>query len=136
MEALARGCPKLKRFSSKGCRQINDDAVVCLSNYCKGIEVLNLHSCDVRLIYNKRFLFFLCNFVFLDNYRLFDTKDRRTLPATAPAVRFQVSGADRSHTDLDGAAQSLSEHDRGGRLPSVYRFGISGPGKGICLHTN
>lgn len=47
VEALARGCNKLKRFSSKGCRQINDDAVICLSTYCKGIEVLNLHSCDV-----------------------------------------------------------------------------------------
>lgn len=54
VEALARGCNKITRFSSKGCKQVNDDAVKCLSTYCKDIEVLNLHSCDVC-----SFLFFL-----------------------------------------------------------------------------
>lgn len=45
VEAIAKGCNKIKRFSSKGCKQINDKAVIFLANFCPGIEVLNLHSC-------------------------------------------------------------------------------------------
>lgn len=30
-----------------GCKQVNDRAVIALALYCPGIEVLNLHSCDV-----------------------------------------------------------------------------------------
>lgn len=47
VEALSRGCPKLRRFSSKGCKQVNNNAVICLATYCKLLTVLNLHSCDV-----------------------------------------------------------------------------------------
>lgn len=47
VEALSRGCPKIKRFSSKGCKRVNNNAVICLATYCNGLEVLNLHSCDV-----------------------------------------------------------------------------------------
>lgn len=50
VEALSRGCHKLKRFSSKGCKQVNNNAVICLATYCKQLEVLNLHSCDVRIL--------------------------------------------------------------------------------------
>lgn len=47
VEALARGCPKLRRFSSKGCKRVNNNAVICLATYCTGLEVLNLQKCDV-----------------------------------------------------------------------------------------
>lgn len=50
VEALTRGCNKLKRFSSKGCKQVNNNAVICLASYCKSLEVLNLHSCDVSVV--------------------------------------------------------------------------------------
>lgn len=75
VEALARGCNKLKRFSSKGCKQVNNNAVICLATYCKLIEVLNLHSCDVSIEYilllidkqqqiiGNFFLIFLLHFV-------------------------------------------------------------------------
>lgn len=52
VEALARGCNKLKRFSSKGCKQVNNNAVICLATYCKSLEVLNLHSCDVSVVHS------------------------------------------------------------------------------------
>lgn len=54
IEALARGCTKLRRFSSKGCKQVNNNAVICLATYCKSLTVLNLHSCDVS---TREFLF-------------------------------------------------------------------------------
>lgn len=54
VEALARGCPKIKKFSSKGCKQVNDRAVICLATYCPNIEVLNLHSCDVSTLFEKK----------------------------------------------------------------------------------
>lgn len=47
VEALARGCVKLRKFSSKGCKQINDNAIMCLAKYCPDLMVLNLHSCEV-----------------------------------------------------------------------------------------
>lgn len=50
VEALSRGCTKLKRFSSKGCKRVNNNAVICLATYCHSLEVLNLHSCDVSVI--------------------------------------------------------------------------------------
>lgn len=53
IEALARGCTKLRRFSSKGCKQVNNNAVICLATYCKSLTVLNLHSCDVRAMISK-----------------------------------------------------------------------------------
>jgi hypothetical protein len=46
-EALAHGCPKLKSFISKGCRQINGRAVSCLARHCRNLEVINLHGCAV-----------------------------------------------------------------------------------------
>lgn len=50
IEVLARGCPKLKKVSAKGCRKINDRAIIFLALYCPNIEYLNLHSCDVSSI--------------------------------------------------------------------------------------
>lgn len=47
VEALARGCNNLKRFSSSCCPQIDNDAVIFLATYCRGLESLNLHSCAV-----------------------------------------------------------------------------------------
>lgn len=69
VEAIARGCNKVKKFSSKGeyfnsfsktelfnnyfvkagCKQVNDRAVIALALFCPNIEVLNLHSCEVRI---------------------------------------------------------------------------------------
>lgn len=54
VEALAHGCPKLRRFSSKGCKRVNNNAVICLAMYCNNLEVLNLHSCDVSEIETHR----------------------------------------------------------------------------------
>ncbi|KAF4521328.1 hypothetical protein B566_EDAN002333 [Ephemera danica] len=45
VDALARGCPKLRTFISKGCTQINDRAVSSLANFCTNLEVINLHGC-------------------------------------------------------------------------------------------
>ncbi|KAI8441669.1 hypothetical protein MSG28_015213 [Choristoneura fumiferana] len=47
VEALARGCPKLKSFICRGCKQVNDRAVSCLATYCPDLEVLNVQGCDV-----------------------------------------------------------------------------------------
>ncbi|KAI8441678.1 hypothetical protein MSG28_015213 [Choristoneura fumiferana] len=46
VEALARGCPKLKSFICRGCKQVNDRAVSCLATYCPDLEVLNVQGCD------------------------------------------------------------------------------------------
>jgi len=59
VEALARGCIRLRKFSSKGCKQINDNAITCLAKYCPDLMVLNLHSCEVSLpliltVYGKK----------------------------------------------------------------------------------
>lgn len=78
IEALARGCNKIRKFSSKGwyqrhvivelrfittlfsalsrvgCKKVNDAALNALANFCPGIEVLNLHSCDVSLMSSAR----------------------------------------------------------------------------------
>lgn len=50
VEALSRGCPKLKSFISKGCVLLNDKAVSCLAKYCPNLEVVNLHGCSVSFI--------------------------------------------------------------------------------------
>lgn len=34
-------------FFYKGCKRVNDTALNALAKFCPGIEVLNLHSCDV-----------------------------------------------------------------------------------------
>lgn len=47
VEALARGCVYLRKFCSKGCKQVNDNAISCLAKYCPNLMVLNLHSCEV-----------------------------------------------------------------------------------------
>jgi hypothetical protein len=52
-EALARGCRNLKSFISKGCLQINDNAVSCLARNCPDLEVINLHGCTVSISWVK-----------------------------------------------------------------------------------
>lgn len=73
VEALARGCNKLKRFSSKGCKQVNNNAVICLATYCKSLEVLNLHSCDVSVVHSCVHVFA----VFAFNFRVICNNIRR-----------------------------------------------------------
>lgn len=51
IEALARGCTKLKKISCKGCKEVNDRAVIFLSKYCHNIEILNLHNCNVSIYF-------------------------------------------------------------------------------------
>ena len=58
-EALAHGCPKLKSFISKGCRQINDRAVSCLARHCRNLEVINLHGCTVSYVVSATWFSFL-----------------------------------------------------------------------------
>lgn len=98
VEALARGCNKVKKFSSKGkclmslsqvnvwfknflfpligCKKVNDAALNALAKFCPKIEILNLHSCDVSGIF-----FFETNYrsinqshLFLDNNWCVDSK--------------------------------------------------------------
>lgn len=47
VEALARGCPKLRSFMSSGCTQVDDDAVLALAEHCPLLEVVNLFGCNV-----------------------------------------------------------------------------------------
>lgn len=58
-EALAHGCPKLKSFIAKGCRQINDRAVSCLARHCHNLEVINLHGCTVSYVVSATWSSFL-----------------------------------------------------------------------------
>lgn len=69
-------------------------------------------------------------FLLVDNYWSFDTENRWTLPTITPTLRVQMSGANRSHINLDGSAQSIFKYDWSGRVSSVYRFRIPGTGKG------
>jgi hypothetical protein len=64
-EALARRCPKLKSFISKGCRQINDRAVSCLARHCHNLEVINLHGCTVSYVVSAAATCFGCPFAFV-----------------------------------------------------------------------
>ena len=47
VEALSRGCHKLREFIAKGCTNLSDGAVIHLSRYNHHLEVLNLHGCSV-----------------------------------------------------------------------------------------
>ena len=49
VEALARGCPKLRSFMCSGCTQVNDAAVSVLAANCPSLEVVNLFGCNVSL---------------------------------------------------------------------------------------
>lgn len=72
-EALAHGCPKLKSFISKGCRQINDRAVSCLARHCHNLEVINLHGCTVSYVGSATW------FSFLFTSTSFSKSERQTL---------------------------------------------------------
>lgn len=135
VEALARGCNKLKRFSSKGCKQVNNNAVICLATYCKSLEVLNLHSCDVSVVrlpiiraFLRRCLHYFrfdCNnhkyingnivfhfvFHFPDHHRFVHSKNRRNVFTFTKTVRVEMRRIDRSHIDFVGSAQSILEYN-------------------------
>lgn len=49
VEALARGCHKLKSFNSTGCLHITDKAISCLAQYCHALQVVNLKGCIVSI---------------------------------------------------------------------------------------
>lgn len=68
VEALARGCKHLRKFCSKGCKQVNDNAITCLAKYCPNLMVLNLHSCEVSAN-NSQFQFEIIS----NLYSLFQT---------------------------------------------------------------
>jgi len=72
VEALARGCVKLRKFSSKGCKQINDNAIMCLAKYCPDLMVLNLHSCEVGLHFVQILLHYNCLLLIADHKRFID----------------------------------------------------------------
>lgn len=49
VEALARGCHKLRSFNSTGCLHITDKAISCLAQYCHALQVVNLKGCIVSI---------------------------------------------------------------------------------------
>jgi len=85
VEAVARGCPRLKSFISKGklsttsmyrsffylmfsfsgCRHVNDRAVTCLATYCPNLEVLYVQGCDLSLYTYLKLSFVLIIFCVL-----------------------------------------------------------------------
>ena len=132
---MARGCPKLKRFSSRGCKCVNNNAVICLATYCKQIEVLNLQNCDVSSEEGGKeeegppF-----NFpTILDNNRCSHPKNIRRMHPIEEIVRFEMSRTDGSHVDGIGSTQSAFEYFGSSWLSSIYRFRISSFGKGLCV---
>lgn len=57
VEALAHGCPKLKSFISKGCTRMTTRAINCLAQHCVKLEVINLHGCNVSVVFFVCFAF-------------------------------------------------------------------------------
>ena len=43
--ALADGCQSLKTFIAKGCLHIGDEALYQLVRRCWGLQIVNLHGC-------------------------------------------------------------------------------------------
>jgi len=128
VEALARGCVKLRKFSSKGCKQINDNAIMCLAKYCPDLMVLNLHSCEVGLHFVQILLHYNCLLLIADHKRFIDPPTGRQLPQAAETVRVQVRGSHRSHAAVPLAAQSPAEHPRGVWMPKLHGHRLSGAG--------
>ena len=47
VDALAHGCPKLKRFVGKGLKSLTDSGLISLAQYCKNLDHINLCSASV-----------------------------------------------------------------------------------------
>lgn len=133
VEALSRGCPKLKRFSCKGCKRVNNNAVICLATYCNALEVLNLQGCDVKSFAVKYKLQLIdLKFYFAEHYRCSHSKNCRNMSSIEATMRFEMCRIDRSYVDFDSSAQCIFEYVGSCWLPSIHWLWISSLGQGNC----
>lgn len=50
VEVLAKGCPGLMTFLSRGCILIGDDALTHLARYCPRLHTVNIQGCLVMML--------------------------------------------------------------------------------------
>ncbi|XP_014678493.1 PREDICTED: F-box/LRR-repeat protein 2-like [Priapulus caudatus] len=45
LQALSKGCPRLRAIIAKGCHSITDEGLRWVGQHCRDLRLLNLHSC-------------------------------------------------------------------------------------------